>query len=60
MIESAIGKLPDEFRVADVQRLVPAGIDMIRRVMRDMKERGLIEAVSTGRNAIWRKLGNNS
>ena len=28
------------------------------KVLRDMREQGRVEAVSTGRNAFWRKLGN--
>lgn len=59
LIEAAVASLPDEFRIADVERQVPAGIDMIRKVLRDMKNKNLIEPVSTGRNATWRKLGNN-
>ncbi|MEQ1605336.1 MAG: Fic family protein [Pyrinomonadaceae bacterium] len=59
LIEAAIASLPDEFRIADIERRVPAGVDMIRKVLRDMKNKNLIEAISTGRNATWRKLGNN-
>lgn len=29
------------------------------KVLRDMREQGRVEAVSTGRNAFWRKLGNS-
>jgi Fic family protein len=59
LIEAAIARLPDVFRIAEIERQVPAGIDMIRKVLRDMKKKGMVEAVSTGRNAVWRKLGNN-
>ena len=59
LIEAAIAGLPNEFRIAEIERQVPAGIDMIRKVLRDMKTRGLVEAISTGRNAVWRKLGNS-
>ncbi len=59
MIEAAIAGLSNEFRIAEIEKQVPASIDMIRKVLRDMKKKGLVEAISTGRNAVWRKLGNN-
>ena len=59
LIEASIASLPNEFRIADIERQVPASIDMIRKVLRDMREQGRVEAVSTGRNAFWRKLGNS-
>lgn len=59
LIEAAIARLPDEFRIAEIERQVPAGIDMIRKVLSEMRDKGLIEAISTGRTARWRKLGNN-
>jgi Fic family protein len=58
MILAAISALPDEFRIADVVQQVNAGVDMIRRVLQALKIEGLIEPVSQGRNASWRKLGN--
>lgn len=58
LIEAAIAALPNEFRIAEIERRAPASIDMIRKVLRDMKARGVVEVVSTGRNAVWRKLGN--
>ncbi len=59
MIEAAIAGLPNEFRITEIEKQVPASIDMIRKVLRDMKNKGLVEAISTGRNAVWRKLSNN-
>ena len=59
LIEAAIANLPNEFRITQIEKVVPASIDMIRKVLRDMKKKGLVEAISTGRNAVWRKLSNN-
>jgi Fic family protein len=59
MIEAAIADLPNEFRIAEIERRVTASKEMIRKVLAKMKNNRQIEAVSTGRNAIWRKLGNN-
>ncbi len=59
LIESAIANLPEEFRISDIEKKVPAGIDMIRKVLRDMKNRNLIKPTGRGRNAAWKKIGNN-
>lgn len=56
MILTAIASLPNEFRISEIEKLVPASLDMIRKVLRDLKKQGLVEATKTGRGAIWRKI----
>lgn len=51
-IERAIGP----FRVADVQRECPGvGVDMIRRVLKILRESGQVECLGRGQNAQWQK-----
>lgn len=51
LIQAVIQGLPDEFRIGDVEKEVDASIYMIRKVLRDMRIGGLLESISTGRNA---------
>jgi len=45
------------FSVADIQKKCPGvGIDMIRRVLKDMQAEGIVECIGRGRDAKWRKL----
>lgn len=40
----------------DIQRKCPGvGIDMIRRVLKDLQAQGVIECLGRGRSAKWRK-----
>ena len=56
MIESAIANLPDEFRIAELRKLVPgASLNMIRKVLRDKKKQDLITPSGRGQNASWKK-----
>jgi predicted transcriptional regulator of viral defense system len=48
-----------DFSVADVERLCPSvSRDMIRHLLRKLKDRGLVECVGRGPGAKWRKKGN--
>jgi hypothetical protein len=51
-----------DFSVADiVSKCLGDGIDMIRRVLKDLQQQGGIECLGRGRNARWskkRELGN--
>ena len=56
MIEAAITSLPNEFRIAELRKLVPgASLDMIRKVLRDKKNQGLLTPSGRGQNATWKK-----
>jgi Fic family protein len=57
LVEAAIGTLSDPFRITDLQDACPGvGIDLIRRVLKDMRGRGLVECLGRGARAQWRKL----
>jgi CRP-like cAMP-binding protein len=56
MVISAIGRLPEVFRHADVARACP-GVSRptIQRALRRLREDGSIELVQRGRDAEWRR-----
>jgi len=59
MIQDAVKNFPGDFSVADILRKCPdVGIDMIRRVLKDLQAQGVIECLGRGRNAKWNKTGN--
>jgi hypothetical protein len=63
IVHDAISSFPGNFSVAEIQLKCPGvGIDMIRRVLKDMQAKGVVECMGRGRNAKWRtcKLGNNN
>jgi Fic family protein len=58
MVMDAVRKVPDTFRVSELQRACPAvSIDLIRRTLRKLREAGQVECLGTGRSAQWRKTG---
>lgn len=59
MVQDAVKSFPSDFSVADILRKCPiVGIDMIRRVLKDLQAQGVIECLSRGRNAKWNKTRN--
>lgn len=61
MVLDAVQKLPEVFRIADLERLCPGVTrDMIRVVLNRLREDGTVWCEGAGRNAVWRKRGNNS
>jgi len=59
MVQDAIKSFPGDFSVADILRKCPGvGIDMIRRVLKDLQAQGVIECLGRGRNAKWNKTAN--
>jgi Fic family protein len=56
MVIATIGRLPEEFRVADIERACP-GVSRptINRALRDLREAGEIACVKGGRDAVWHK-----
>jgi len=56
-IMTAIEKQLGKFSVADLQKACPAtSIDMIRKVLKDLKKDGKIECLGRGKDAFWKKL----
>lgn len=59
LVEDAVTSFPGDFSVADIQRKCPGvGIDMIRRVLKDLQKQNVIECLGRGRNAKWHRTGN--
>jgi hypothetical protein len=58
MAEAAVESMPDSFTVNHLERAYPgASRDMIRRVLRGLKEAGEVEALRRGPGALWRRRG---
>ena len=56
MVADAIERTAGSFSVADLQRECPnVSLDMIRRVLKDLKAAGKVACLGRGRNALWRK-----
>src|SRR4030043_252684 len=54
MIISAIERTPGTFRIADIQRECPgASVDMIRKVLKKLRENGWVECLGRGEDAPW-------
>ena len=58
MVIDCVGRLPEQFRVADVER-VCSGIPRptINRVLGQLRDDGKLESSGRGRDATWQKLG---
>lgn len=58
MVEAAVESMTDSFTVNDLERAC-SGVsrDMVRRVLRGLKEAGRVEALGRGPGALWRKKG---
>jgi fido (protein-threonine AMPylation protein) len=58
MVVGAVERSEKSFRVEDLRRECPSvSVDMIRRVLKDLQARGLIECIARGQRALWRKTG---
>lgn len=56
LVVRAIGKAVSDFTVAALQNASPGvSIDMIRHVLKELRDEGVIECSGRGRNARWRK-----
>jgi len=56
LVRDIIGSLSGSFNVAEIQQKCPGvGIDMIRRVLKDMQADGAVECIIRGRDARWQK-----
>lgn len=57
-IINAVKKKNGRFSVADIQRECPGvSIDLVRRVLKDLRATGQVECLGRGRNAQWQKVG---
>jgi Fic family protein len=58
LIESAVAAFPDVFTLSELERACPGvSRDMIRKVLRSLKEAEVIESLSRGPGALWQKKG---
>ncbi len=56
IVRKSLAGFPGDFSVADIQRKCPGvGIDMIRRVLKDLQAEGAVECLGRGRFSKWRK-----
>ena len=56
LVTNAIARAADSFRIADLQRECPGvSVDMIRHVLKKLRQNGQVECLGRGRNAIWKK-----
>lgn len=56
LIVNAIQKSSDIFRIADLQRSCPGiSVDMIRKVLKDLRTQGKVKCLGRGHTAQWRK-----
>jgi Fic family protein len=59
LVKAAVAAKTGNFTLADIERACPGvSRDMIRRVLRSMREEGLVECLGKGPGAKWRKRGN--
>jgi Fic family protein len=58
LIEAAVNKVPREFSLNDLERACPGvSRDMVRRVLRDLRNEGKVECLGRGPGALWQKKG---
>ena len=56
LITTAIGRQTGAFRVADLQRECPGvSVDLIRRVLKELRDAGRVECLGRGQSAQWRR-----
>lgn len=61
IVRSAIDAEGGEFTVADLTRVCPGvGVDMIRKVLRDLAAEGVVECIGRGPGAKWRRIAPES
>lgn len=57
-IELAVLNRFGAFHVTEIQRACPGiSLDMIRHVLKDLREKGVIECTGRGKQATWRRIG---
>jgi Fic family protein len=57
IVIAAVARTMGDFRVADLQRECPGvSVDMIRHVLKQLKDNGQVECLERGRYALWRRI----
>ena len=60
LVTAAIDRARGPFAVADIQHGCPGvSVDLIRRVLKDLRAQGKVECLGRGRQATWRKTAPN-
>lgn len=58
LVIQAIRQSPETFRIADIQRKCPAiSVDMIRKVLKDLRAEGRTKCLGMGKAAQWKRVG---
>jgi Fic family protein len=58
LVTEAIYQAPETFQVADIQRQCSGiSVDMIRKVLKDLRAEGRVKCLGKGRSAQWKRLG---
>lgn len=58
LVIQAICQSSETFRIADIQRKCPGiSVDLIRKVLKDLKTEGRIKCLGMGKAAQWKRLG---
>jgi Fic family protein len=58
LVTAAVARQQGEFRIADIQRECPSvSVDLIRHVLKDLRDSNQVECLGRGRSARWRKIG---
>lgn len=56
LVLHAVDRTPGPFRIAELQNECPnVSVDMIRRVLKNLRAKGQVECLGRGQNAQWRK-----
>jgi predicted transcriptional regulator of viral defense system len=61
LVRDAIARMQDRFTVKDVEQAFPGvSREMVRYVLRQIKNKGMVECLGRGLGAQWIKKGNSS
>jgi Fic family protein len=56
LVMNAIARATGSFNISDLQRECPGvSVDMIRHVLKDLREKRMVKCLGRGRNAVWEK-----
>jgi Fic family protein len=60
MVTSAVDSFYDSFSISDIKRKCPTvSVDMIRKVLKDMRKQGIVHSFGRGPNARWKRQDND-
>ena len=61
LITQAIRQSPETFRITDIQRKCPGiSVDMIRKVLKDLRAEGRTKCLGMGKAAQWKRVGKSA